>query len=125
MSDILEVSKRIPENNFTAVYLVESVYDNFIYDEAFKRSKNGWTIFTRSGNTFIPETLEIINYAVNTKMRNFVAIPDIECYMAVIYKYLKGQNGESIKNKLEFFPDSTVEWRDLCEDYWNLCNAED
>lgn len=113
------VAKAVPSDALR-IHMIEEAYTNAAYDEAFKRCKNGWVIFTKSGDHLEPETLEILNFAINYRMGTFISVEGlIEAYMAVPYKYLRGQMGGSVKEKIrELGPGSIANWGDLDEDYW-------
>lgn len=104
--------------DITKVFMIESLYDNAIYDEAFKRCKNGWVLFIDSSKVLSEDTLEILNWSVTSELGNFVATSGIESYMAVVYKFYKGQKGCSLVDKLiELSPTSVVDWSELDENY--------
>lgn len=115
---VSEIIKDDKSSSITRIMIVEELYTDASRDEAFKRCKNGWVLFTKSGEHLEPETLEILNFAINYRMGTFVAVSGLECFMAVVYKYLRGQMGGSIFDKLkELGDDSIADWSDLEEDY--------
>ena len=103
-------------DKFACVQIIDSLYEDSWYDDAFKKSKNGWVFFIKSGQRVDKDILNVLNHSVNHSMRKHIATSGIECYMSVAYKYLKGQRG-SIKQALSEIGGSTVDWKDLDEDY--------
>lgn len=83
------------------VKIIDNRYEEFIFDEAFNRCQNGYVLFLESGDSVDRDFLKTLNKAVNEKMLKVVAITDINCYMAVLYKHLKGYSGANIKEKIE------------------------
>lgn len=107
----------IDRKNFSCVHLVESTYDGAIFDEAFKRCKNGWVFFIDSGVTVQKDLLRALNHSVNYQMSGAIAvIGQVEAYMAVAYKVLHGKRGD-ISATLSTIPNATVSWNDTDEDY--------
>lgn len=100
----------------SCVLMVESLYEGAIYDEAFKMSKNGWVFFIRSGERVDKDLLKVLNHSVNYDMSQHLATNGIECYMAVAYKYLKGQKG-SVKEALSQIDGAIVDWSKIDENY--------
>jgi hypothetical protein len=104
--------------DITKIFMIESLYDNAIYDEAFKRCKNGWVFFIESGKVLPEDTLEILNWSVTSELGKFVATSGIESYMAVVYKYFRGQMGASFVTKLQDMdPISVIDWSEIYENY--------
>lgn len=44
------------------VYLIDKIYKDIMYDEAFKRAKNGWVFFLQSGKEVPSNYLEVVNF---------------------------------------------------------------
>lgn len=104
-------NSKFPKLPKTYIRLLDDRYEEFIFDEAFNRCQNGYILFIESGDSVDKNFLKTLDKAVNQKMLKVVAIPDINCYMAVLYKYLKGYSGADIKEKIEMmksiYPDSS------------------
>lgn len=109
-------SPKFGNERFSCVQIVESMYDGCEYDEAFKKSKNGWIFFLKSGDRVDRDMINVLNYSVNHKMGKHIATTGIECYMAVAYKYFKGQLG-NIQEIVSQADGAVVEWGKLDEDY--------
>ena len=102
--------------NSQCVYLVDKIYKDIMYDEAFKRAKNGWVFFVRSGHKVPEDYLEVVNYTKNSLLHDFVAISgEIEGYMSIIYKALRGCSGTHIKEKVQ-----AITQKELYENYRGL-----
>jgi len=106
----------ISPKRFSCVYMVESTYDGATQDEAFKRCKNGWIFFVKSGTVLDKDTLKVLNHSVNYTMNNNLATTGIECYMALAYKVLHGHRGLMLET-LSQIPKAVIGWDKLNEDY--------
>jgi cellulose synthase/poly-beta-1,6-N-acetylglucosamine synthase-like glycosyltransferase len=109
-------SKRFGSDRFSCVQLIESLYDGSGCDSAFKRSKNGWVFFIKSGDRVDKDMLNALNHSINYKMGKHLATTGIICYMAVAYKYLKGHLG-NIHEAIMDIEGATKEWKEIDEDY--------
>lgn len=122
-SDIKKVSEiaRISNKNTECVYLIDKLYKDIMYDEAFRRSKNGWSCFVKSGYEVDPEYLEVLNFSKNSLLLDFVAVNGefIDSYMSVIYKLVKGYRGASVKEKLSDIKDASISEERMYENYRN------
>jgi hypothetical protein len=103
-------------SRFYCVQMIESAYDGSGCDEAFKRSKNGWVFFIKSGDVVDRNMLNALNYSVNYKMSKHIATTGIVSYMAVAYKLLKGNIG-NIQETLVGINGATKDWKEIDEDY--------
>jgi hypothetical protein len=82
--------------------MVDKLYDGIMYDEAFRRAKNGWVFFVDSGKDVDPLFLEKVNLNKNVLLDDFVAVSgEVSGYMAVVYKYCRGNRQSSIDDKLK------------------------
>jgi hypothetical protein len=115
--DLKEIKSTMANlQNSQCVYLVDKIYKDIMYDEAFKRAKNGWVFFVQSGHKVPEDYLEVVNYTKNSLLHDFVAISgEIEGYMAIIYKALRGCSGTHIKEKVQ-----AITQKELYENYRNL-----
>jgi len=109
-------SEKFGPQRFSCIMLVESLYDGSGCDEAFKRSKNGWLFFIKSGDRVDRDMLNALNYSINYKMSKHLATTGIISYMAVAYKLLKGQMGNIHETLLEI-NGATKDWKEIDEDY--------
>lgn len=109
-------SKKFGPQRFSCIMLVESLYSGSGCDEAFKRSKNGWIFFIKSGDRVDKDMLNALNYSVNYKMSKHLATTGVVSYMAVAYKLLKGQMGNIHETLLEI-NGATKDWKEIYEDY--------
>ena len=118
--DLLEIygqwSPKFGEDKFSCVQIVESTYDRSAYDEAFKRTKNGWIFFIKSGDRVDKDMVNALNYSVNHKMGKHIATTGVRCYMSVVYKYLKGHLG-NIDDVISGIDGAVVEWGQIYDDY--------
>jgi hypothetical protein len=103
-------------DRFSCVQIVESLYDGAGCDEAFKRVKNGWVFFIKSGDRVDRDLLNILNHSVNYSMHNHLATTGMVCYMAVAYKYFKGHLG-NMHSVLLSSEGATIDWNKIDEDY--------
>lgn len=119
LSEIYKIGTSVlPKKDFKCVQMMELNYDNSGYDEGFKRVKNGWTFFIKSGEIMSKDTLEVLNHAVNYDMKTFVGTSGLECYIGTVYKYLRGNLGSPVKEKLsQIDGESIVDWSNLNESY--------
>lgn len=119
LSEIYKMGISIfPKKDFKCVQMLELNYDNSAYDEGFKRVKNGWTFFIEAGTILDKNTLTVLNHGVNHDMKTFVGTSGLECYIGSVYKYLHGNQGGSVKEKLSYIDStSVVEWSELNESY--------
>jgi hypothetical protein len=119
LSEVYKIGTSIfPQKNFKCIQMLEINYDNSAYDEGFKRVKNGWTFFITSGDILDKDTLTVLNHAVNHEMKTFVGTSGLECYIGSVYKYLHGNQGGSVKEKLSYIDnEAVVEWSELDESY--------
>lgn len=108
-------SKYIEPSRLTCTKVIEETYESSADDEAFKAAKNGWVFFIDSGEMLKPDVLEVLNHAVNIEMGTFFFTESPNAYLAVIYKYLHGQKGCSIKEKLS--KEKPANWEELNEAY--------
>lgn len=121
-SDIKKVSEITHgHKNIECVYLIDKLYKDIMYDEAFRRSKNGWSCFVKSGHEVDPEYLEALNFSKNSLLLDFVAVngESIDSYMSVIYKLVKGYRGASVKEKLSDIKDASISEERMYENYRN------
>jgi len=89
-------------SSYQCVYMVDKLYDGIMYDEAFRRAKNGWVFFVDSGKDVDPLFLEKVNLNKNVLLDDFVAVSgEVSGYMAVVYKYCRGNRQSSIDDKLK------------------------
>ena len=115
--DLKEIKSAVANlKNSQCVYLVDKIYKDIMYDEAFKRAKNGWVFFVQSGHKVPEDYLEVVNYTKNSLLHDFVAISgEIEGYMSIIYKALRGCSGTHIKEKVQ-----AITQKELYENYRGL-----
>ena len=106
----------VEPKRFSCVYMVSSSYNGSIYDEAFKRCKNGWIFFVPSGQSLDSNTLAAMNHAVNYNMKTHVATTGLESYMAIAYKLFHGHLGH-IREALAEIPNATLDWKEIDENY--------
>lgn len=109
-------SPKFGTDRFSCVQIIEATYDGSEYDEAFKKSKNGWIFFIKSGDRVDKDMLNVLNYSVNHRMSKHIATTGVECYMAVAYKYFKGHLG-NIHAAISQVDGAVVEWDKINEDY--------
>ena len=120
-SEIIGVaSEIIPESRLSCVYMVDKLYEDSMYDESFRRCKNGWVIFVDSGTPVKKEMLCAINHASVSEAKKFVEITgEVKAYPAIIYKHLDGYKGMSMSEKVATFNQDglSVPIEDLYENY--------
>lgn len=109
-------SKKFGTDRFSCVQIVEALYDGAGCDEAFKKAKNGWIFFIKSGDRVDKDTLNVLNHSVNYKMSRHLATTGMVCYMSVAYKYFKGHLG-NMHAAILGIDGATVEWKKIDEDY--------
>lgn len=102
------------------VWILDELYENQVYDDAFRRCKNGYVIYVNSGFSIPKESLEKLRDAHSTGKKVLYVEGDeqgnMETYFAVFYKYLKGNKVEPIYGKfasLEDFDKHSFKWSDL------------
>lgn len=102
------------------VWVLDELYENQVYDDAFRRCKNGYVIYVNSGFQIPQESLEKLRDAASTGKKVLYVEGDeqgnMETYFAVFYKYLKGNKIEPIYGKfasLEDFSKHSFKWSDL------------
>jgi len=105
--------------NVHIVCMIEKLYTDHMYDEAFKRCSNGYVFFLNSGQEVSEDKLVKLNIAINILMLRVLSVTgDVECHMATMYKYLKGNREKTINQKVEdmnkLFPSKTsYTWEEI------------
>lgn len=100
--------------NCSFVYMVDKLYKDIMYDEAFRRAKNGWVFFVDSGEVVPCDYLININTNKNIYLLDFVAVTGkINGYMSIIYKWLHGCKGSHIKEKLNNISANVISYEDI------------
>lgn len=84
------------------VLMIEKLYKDHMYDEAFKRCVNGYVAFVDSG-TIVPDNMiDRIDSALHDDLKKIYYIQgDIPVYMAAIYKHVKGYRNGPIMDQLQ------------------------
>lgn len=123
--DLKEIYRLASENlsdiKFQCVYMVDKLYKDIMYDEAFNRAKNGWVFFVDSGKIVPKDFLEAVNFSKNYLLLNFVAVfGEIDGYLAIIYKHLKGNKAVGIKEKIHYLNGSTITQEQIYENFGNI-----
>lgn len=106
------------------VMMIDKLDTDAMYDESFKRALNGYVLFINSSHTLDKDLVNILDYAINTKMQQVFCINEYpEIYMSVLYKYVKGNKLENIKdkiNKLTELNDNTkFSWSQLSGQFYD------
>lgn len=109
-------SPKFGQDKFSCVQIIDTTYGGSEHDEAFKKSKNGWIFFLKSGDRVGKDMINVLNYSVNHKMSKHIATSGIVCYMAVAYKYFGGHLG-NIDSAISGIAGAVVEWDKIYDDY--------
>lgn len=105
-------------SNYECVYMVDKLYDGIMYDEAFRRAKNGWVFFVDSGKVVNKSFLEAVNLNKNVLLDDFIAVSgEVSGYMAVIYKYCRGNRQSSIDQKLKEMNARVLSTEEIYDNY--------
>ncbi len=114
-------SENLSGIKFQCVYMVDKLYKDIMYDEAFNRAKNGWVFFVDSGKIVPDDYLEAVNFSKNHLLLNFVAVfGEIDGYLAIIYKHLKGNKAVNIKEKIHCLNGNVITQDKVYENFGNL-----
>lgn len=118
IQDYFSLAKRhIPNNRLKCVSIISEEYDKFLEDEAFKSAKNGWILFLESGQKYDSDMLMAINHSICNKLMLFCAVSNPEGYQCLSYKFLGGNSGKPITEKLTENKETIYEVGGLIEDY--------
>lgn len=94
------------------VFMVDKMYQNQMYDEAFRRCTNGYIGFVKAGTVVDQSYLDKLDKALNDQLKKVIYVSgEIELYMSAVYKYLKGNRLAPIAEKLANFSGFT--WENL------------
>lgn len=103
-----------------------------MYDEAFKRAKNGFTFFLKSSEEIDPLIIDKMNYAINYQLKRILLVEpyreeDIHgmVVMSIVHQWLKGNLQANIADKIEAISEEQniqapiTSWEKLNELYKN------
>lgn len=70
--DIFSLMQKTLTNNIGGFNLVQTVESKKIFDEAFSKAKNGWTVFLKGGQDISVNLAEKLNHRINNNLRRMV-----------------------------------------------------
>jgi len=92
--DIFSLMQNTLTNNIGGFNLVQMVDSDKIFDEAFSKAKNGWTIFLKAGKDISMNLAERLNNRINNNLRRMVYAENQDqskiIVQSAIYKMLGG-----------------------------------
>jgi hypothetical protein len=101
-------------DNCEIVLMIEKLYKDHMYDEAFKRCVNGYVAFVDSGKEVPVDMVDRLDSAMHDDLKKVYYISgEIPVYMAAIYKHVKGYKNGPISEQLKDLEGYT--WSNLNE----------
>lgn len=92
--DIFSLMQKTLTNNIGGFNLVQVVDSDKIFDEAFSKAKNGWTVFLKGGQDISVSLAEKLNDRINNNVRRMVYAESQDggktIVQSAIYKMLGG-----------------------------------
>lgn len=92
--DIFSLMQKTLTNNVGGFNLVQMIDSNKIFDEAFSKAKNGWTIFLKAGKDISTNLAEKLNDRINNGLRRMVYAESQDqskiIVQSAVYKMLGG-----------------------------------
>jgi hypothetical protein len=92
--DIFSLMQKTLTNNIGGFNLVQVIDSDKIFDEAFSKAKNGWTVFLKGGQDISVNLAENLNNRINNSLRRMVYAESQDSgktiVQSAIYKMLGG-----------------------------------